>query len=367
MRNAIISGLFCFLILAGAAAHLLLPDRYYSQQEKRSLKQLPAVSWASLASGKFEAEIEDYLADQFPLRDSWVAAKTLAERLSGKRESGGVYFGEDGYLIEIHRDYNFRQLTQNLDAVKRLQATLEEKDIPLQLMLVPTAGEILRGKLPAFAPYADQQAVITLAKEHGLHVVDVTDALEKHRDEYIFYRTDHHWTSLGAYYAWAEWRESGGNTPAPRSDWIREELTDSFRGTCYTKANDPFSAYDTIDAYYRSEHHTVAYNRGSYVADSIYERKYLNSAEQYGVFLNSNQADTVVDGEGTGRLLILKDSYANCFAQFCVDDYQQTHLIDLRFFRGSVSNYISENEITEVLVLYNIPNFTEDTAITRCN
>ena len=184
--------------------------------------------------------------------------------------------------------------------------------------------------------------------------------------EYVFYKTDHHWTSLGAYYAYAAWMRDKGETSKPLSDWTKETLCDDFHGTTYSKVNYPFAPYDEIDAYYTTERHGVDYNGGNYVTDSIYERKFLNGSDQYAVFLNSNQATTAVYGGGEGKLLILKDSYANCFAQFCVDDYEETHLIDMRFFRGSVREYIEQNGITEVLVLYNIPNYTSDTGITRC-
>ena len=366
MKKYILPSLFCLLLLAGTVAHLLLPDKFFSQQEKRTLAQRPEISWAAFSAGKLGTEIETYLADQFPLRDGWVAVKTLADRLSGKQESGGVYFAEDDYLIEVHSEFDQAQLTQNLEALKTLQDLLDQEGVSMRVMLVPTAGWILSEKLPAFAPNADQQAVIDRANALGLRVTDVTPALREHRDESIFYKTDHHWTSLGAYYAWAAWMEARGEAPAPRSDWTREELTDRFRGTTYAKVNAPFAPYDVIDAYYKKGNRQVSYNSGATVADSIYERKYLEGADQYAVFFNSNQADTVAEGDGTGRLLILKDSYANCFAQFCVDDFAQTHLIDLRFFRGSVQKYVQEHEITEVLVLYNVPNFAADTAVSRC-
>ena len=84
------------------------------------------------------------------------------------------------------------------------------------------------------------------------------------------------------------------------------------------------------------------------------------------MFFNSNQSTTKIIGNGDGKLLILKGSYANTFGQFVVDDYAETHLIDMRFFKGKVSGYITENGITEVLVLYNIPNFCEDAAAATC-
>lgn len=236
----------------------------------------------------------------------------------------------------------------------------------MKVMLVPTASEVLSDKLPAFAPNAEQHSVIEYAKKQGLDVVDVTEALSEHEDEYIYYKTDHHWTSLGAYYAYAEWVRSKGGTPEPLSDWTKRVLCEDFRGTTYSKVNYPFAPYDTIDAYYRQENHAVDYNNGDYVTDSIYEEKFLDGSDKYAVFFNSNQSTTKITGNGDGKLLILKDSYANTFGQFVVDDYAETHLIDMRFFKGKVSEYIAQNGITEVLVLYNIPNFCEDTGAAKC-
>ncbi len=366
MKNKVISILFCLILICGVAFHLFTGDKYYSDNEKRTLKQFPKISWEQIRSGKFGDEIEGYLADQFPARDGWVTIKTLSERLSGKKESGGVYFANDGYLIEIHKGFSNKQTVANIGAVKQLQDSLAAKGITLRVMLVPTASDILSDKLPVYAPNADQQAVIEYAKKQGLNVVDVTAALSEHKDEYIFYKTDHHWTSLGSYYAYAEWMRDRSMIPDPISAWKKEQLCGNFRGTTYAKVNYPFAAYDVIDAYYKSEKHKVDYNSGNYITDSIYERKYLEGTDQYAIFLNSNQSTTVVSGSGSGKCLILKDSYANCFAQFCVDDFEETHLIDMRFFRSSVQKYIEDNGIDEVLVLYNIPNFTSDTGITGC-
>ena len=366
MRNKTTTILFCLMLLAGVAAHLILPDRIYSESEKRTLQQTPAATRKTVFSGEFGRAMESYLADQFPGRDSWVAAKTICERLSGKRESGGVYYADDGYLIDIYRSWNGKQITTNVTALRALQDAMDKTGIPMYTMLVPTAADILSDKLPPYAQVANEQSVLTYAERRGIRQCDVTAILTEHKDEYIYYRTDHHWTSLGAYYAYAAWMRDRGRTAAPLSDWVKECLSDIFRGTTYNKVTDPLAVYDTIDAYYRAAH-TVNYNHGYYVTDSIYERSFLAGHDQYGVFLNSNQETTVITGPGAGKLLILKDSYANCFAQFTVDDYAETHLIDMRFFRGSVQKYISENDITEVLVLYNIPNFTSDTAVARCS
>lgn len=362
MRNKIVTCVFCLLLAAGVLSGLLLPDKYYSASEKRKLTQKDSISISDFPSGKMGTEIEKYLCDQFPMRDGWIAVKTVAERLGGKTELSGVYFGKDGYLIDKFTDYDEAQWKLNLEALERLARSVS---VPVDVMLVPTAAQILRDKLPACAPNLDQKALLDDAQRLGLSTVDVFDILSRHRDEYIYYKTDHHFTSLGAYYCYAAWMESQGKTAEPLSAWKQETLCNHFRGTTYNKVNAPFAAWDTISAYYKEQNHTVNYNDGNYVADSIYERKYLSGKDQYAVFLNSNQSTTVVSGKGEGKLLILKDSYANCFAQFVIDDYAETHLIDLRFFGDSISDYIAENGITQILVLYNIPNFASDTVLAK--
>lgn len=360
MRNKWISAVFCLLLAAAVLSGLLLPDKYYSETEKRTLTQKSAISLADLPSGKMGDEVEKYLADQFPLRDTWVTVKTLAERLSGKTEISDVYFGSDGYLIDAFDSYDHSQFNANLKAVKRLSESI---CVPLDLMLIPTAAHILSDKLPAYAPNLDQKTLPDQAAGSGLSTVDVFDILSRHKDEYIYYKTDHHFTSLGAYYCYAAWMQSQGKPAEPISAWQSEVLCNDFRGTTFNKVNYPFAPYDAITAYYKTLQHTANYNGGDYVTDSIYERKYLNGNDKYAVFLNSNQASAVVSGSGQGKLLIIKDSYANCFAQFVIDDYAETHLIDLRFFSGCVSDYIAKNGITQVLVLYNIPNFAQDTKL----
>lgn len=366
MRNKAISILFCLLLAAGIGASVIMPDRYYSESEKRTLKQLPQLTLDDIGEGKHGDEIEKYLSDQFPGRDGWVTLKTITDRISGKTESNGVYFADDNYLIEAHKSLPAKQAKANITALKMLSDTLAEQNIAVRVMLVPTASCILSEKLPPFAPNANQHSVIEYAKQQGLDIVDVTEALSEHKDEYIFYKTDHHWTSLGAYYAYAEWLRTKGETPDPLTAWNKRELCDNFRGTTYSKVNYPFAPFDTIDAYYKSEKHVVDYNNGNHITDSIYEEKYLSGSDQYAVFFNSNQSTTKISGSGDGRLLIIKDSYANCFAQFVLEDYEETHLIDMRFFTGKVTEYIQENGITEVLALYNIPNFCSDVSAARC-
>ena len=361
MRNKLITSLFCLMLAVFSLTGLLMPDRYYSEREKRTLAQKPELTAAGFFSGRFGDELEEYLADQVPLRDGWVTMKTYLELAVGKRESGGVYIGKDNYLMDAFTSFSQTQFQANLDALFRLQEALEGAGISMDTMLVPAAAQVLSDKLPACAPAADYQVLYQAMADAGLHGVDVQSILTAHAGESIYYRTDHHWTSLGAYYAYCAWREQHGRSVPPREAWTKEVLCDEFRGTTWNKVPLPTVPAEEITAWYQHDSRNVSYNGGQYETDSIYERKYLDGSDQYAVFLNSNQALTVIQGSGkSGKLLLIKDSYGNTFAQFPAEDYAEVHVIDLRFFRDDVVEYAKANGITDTLVLYGVQNFVKD-------
>ena len=358
MRNRIITSFFCLLLAASALAGLVMPDRYYSEREKRTLTQKPKFTTAGFISGKFGDNLESYLTDQVPLRDGWVTMKTYMELAVGKRESGGVYICKDKYLMDKFTAYSKKQLAANAAALAELQSKLGAEGISMNTLLVPVAAQVLTDKLPAYAPAADYAAILRVLTDAGVDTVDVFAALSAHSGESIYYRTDHHWTSLGAYYAYCAWRGMEPNA----DEWTRKILCDNFRGTTWNKVPLPTVPAEEITAWYKHTNRAVSYNDGQYETDSIYERKYLDGSDQYAVFLNSNQAQTVIQGSGeSGRLLLIKDSYGNTFVQFPVEDYAEVHVLDLRFFKGDVAEYAEENGIADALVLYGVQNFVKDT------
>ena len=276
----------------------------------------------------------------------------------GKRESGGVYLCKDQYLMDKFTAYSKKQLTANVEALAELQSKLAAEGIAMNTLLVPVAAQVLADKLPAYAPAADYAAIFQVLTDAGVDTVNVWSTLAAHSGENIYYRTDHHWTSLGAYYAYCAWRDI---EPAA-DEWTQEILCGNFRGTTWNKVPLPTVSAEEITAWYKHINRSVSYNNGQYETDSIYERKYLSGSDQYAVFLNSNQAQTVIEGSGkNGKLLLIKGSYGNTFSQFPVEDYAEVHVLDLRFFKGGVAEYARENSITDALVLYGVQNFVKDT------
>ena len=360
MRNKIITSFFCLLLAVSALIGLLMPDRYYSEREKRTLTQKPKFTVANFISGEFSDELEKYLTDQVPLRDGWVTMKTYMELAIGKRESVGVYICKDKYLMDKFTSYSKKQLVANAAALVDLQEKLAAEGISMNTILVPMAAQVLTDKLPAHAPVADYAAILQVLTDAGVDTTDVLSALVAHSSENIYYRTDHHWTSLGAYYAYCAWRGIEPNV----DEWTQEVLCDDFYGTTWNKVPLPTVPAEEITAWYKHINRSVSYNNGQYETDSIYERKYLSGSDQYAVFLNSNQAQTVIEGSGkSGKLLLIKDSYGNTFSQFPVEDYAEVHVLDLRFFKGDVTEYAKENGITDTLVLYGTQSFVKDTRL----
>ena len=360
MRNKIITSFFCLLLAVSALIGLLMPDRYYSEREKRTLTQKPKFTVANFISGEFSDELEKYLTDQVPLRDGWVTMKTYMELAIGKRESVGVYICKDKYLMDKFTSYSKKQLVANAAALVDLQEKLAAEGISMNTILVPMAAQVLTDKLPAYAPVADYAAILQVLTDAGVDTTDVLSALVAHSSENIYYRTDHHWTSLGAYYAYCAWRGIEPNV----DEWTQEILCDNFHGTTWNKVPLPSVPAEEITAWYKHINRSVSYNNGQYETDSIYERKYLSGSDQYAVFLNSNQAQTVIEGSGkSGKLLLIKDSYGNTFSQFPVEDYAEVHVLDLRLFPGEVTEYAKENGITDTLVLYGTQSFVKDTRL----
>lgn len=322
------------------------------------MTQKPQFTIADFISGEFSGELEKYLTDQVPLRDGWVTMKTYMELAIGKRESGGVYLCKDQYLMDKFTSYSKKQLAANAAALADLQEKLAAEGVSMNTILVHMAAQVLTDKLPAYAPAADYAAIFQVLTDAGVDTVNVWSTLAAHSGENIYYRTDHHWTSLGAYYAYCAWRGIQPNA----DEWTQEILCGNFRGTTWNKVPLPTVPAEEIAAWYKHINRSVSYNNGQYETDSIYERKYLSGSDQYAVFLNSNQAQTVIEGSGkSGKLLLIKDSYGNTFSQSPVEDYAEVHVLDLRFFKGDAVDYAKENGITDALVLYGVQNFVKDT------
>ena len=352
------------VILSFTAADLVQEDRLYSEAENRVLASRPKLTVESLFSGDFTKEYETYVTDQFVGRDKWILVKTYTDLALQKKEVGGVYLGAQGYLIEQHlpEDYSAQQVEEKLQLLEKF---VEKWDA--RVMLVPTADNILEEMMPAHAPRVDEKALLSQVENRiGAHsCIDVYSVLMEHADQEIYYHTDHHWTSLGAYYGYLAWAEAQGLQPAFSLEDM-ETVAEGFRGTLYAKAKlSPRT--DTIHYFPRTMEHIrkVTYDLKK-TSDTCYEWSHLDTRNKYAFFLDDNHALVEIDtgSQGGGTLFVVKDSYANCLVPLLAAHYEKIYVMDLRYFNGRLFTFMGsclpEEGKMDVLLLYNCIHFLEE-------
>ena len=355
----------------------LTPDRKVSELENTTLTQRPAVTAQLLTSkglNSFFSSYTQYAKDQIPGRDGWISLQSFVETaLFRKTQSGGVLLGDEGQMF--NRTYGLvaseqRTLPQNLAAVASLAQRHPGK---VYAMVVPAACLIYPERVPAGAPLLDEAACLEqihqAVEEAGGTFVSVRETLEAHKDEYIYYRTDHHWTTQGAYYAYSHLCELLGLTPFDRSAHTAVEV-ENFYGTFYSRAR-TWNARPDVLTYYELDNPLTIYTvtgpgmPAEGETTGLYDLDKLAVYDKYAAFLHGNNGLSRIEGEGEGRILVIKDSYANSLAPFLTANYAQIDIIDLRNYNYGLDALIEENEYSQILVLYSFDSFKSDPYLYR--
>lgn len=372
-QNRFLISLFLAVIFGGTVSTFWVSKKDFSDRENRALQQFPKLTVSSAVSGEFEKKYETYLSDQFPGRDGWIRVKAETELAMGKQEIKGIYYAEDDYLIESHRgSFNTDTASANIGYLRNFLDAQVEKFGPehMTVMVVPNAVEVLKDKLPSNAPKSGEREFLTkleaaVPKEMWF---DAFSVLKEHQDEYIYYRTDHHWTTLGAFYTYEAWAEEKGLSPSPFSAYTLEALTDSFRGTIESKVGTNVVP-DTIQRFMKAQEasYTLDYGSGQEVRTDLYVMDYLDTKDKYSVFFGGNQpiVRASIENESNRRLLVIKDSYAHCFLPFAFESFSTVDFIDLRYFNESLNEYLEKNSYTDLLFLYNASGFAEDVSLIK--
>ena len=358
-----LTGLFCAFIGGMFLVSTLLPDREMSETENRYLQQAPTLSLESITEGTFMSQAEDYTADQIVGRDLWVALKAWCERLSGKQENNGVYFGKADTLLNRVNDPDPDDLQTRLDYVDALVGNVS---VPVYFGLIPSSSAVWADRLPDGAPTADELSYIQqMYFATGAATVDLAGPLTAHKDEDVYYRTDHHWTSLGAFYGANAIFEALGLEPLDLSDYDKTTVTDQFYGTIYSTSGVRWVRPDSIDTYIPADGvHVTSWFGAQPSEGSLYVDHYLSVKDKYSYFLGGQQqplcvieSDKAPDGP---KVLIIRDSYSDSLAPFLTERFSEVHLFDPRNNLTSVKDYVAQNGIDSVIVLYSFQNFATD-------
>lgn len=372
MKNKITIAIFLLFLIFFSAGSFLFKNKDFSENENRYLQKLPDFTAESVISGVFEKDMENYVSDRLLGREFLIGTKSTLLAALGIDEANGVYFCKDEYYIEKKTDGDVdREIyRKNIAALKKYFDTCVESGIApekLCFMPVPTASAVLREKLPKNAPYFDEFEVLSMVlQELGNYtVINPTEVIGSL--EYPYYKTDHHWTTESAYAAYSSWCASTGRRTHPESDYNIITASNSFRGTLYSKVLRPDAPLDTIKFYIPKEGcSTRVWCDGveKPFTNGFYDMECLNKKDKYAVFLGGNYGELRILPEeqpGTGEnILILKDSYANCFVPFLYGHFDNIYMLDLRYYNGNITEYAESHGITEILALYNISSYIDD-------
>lgn len=266
---------FCLLMIVLCGINLLKKDKPFSETENRMLEGKPELSVGNVISGKYMEQYTSYQSDQFVGRDFWISMKTGVDYMLGKREENGVYNGKDHYLMEQIKAPVSGAYEENIKAMKQFKE--KYPNIPMKMMLVPNAANILNEKLPALAVVKDQTKLFQKVEKDlkdSYEWLDLTKTMKKHKNEEIYYHTDHHWTTLGAYYAYQEFMKAKDEKELV--EFQKYPVTNQFNGTLSSTSGYERNYKERINVYLPKEdsvEYVVEYREEQKKTTTVYNKE----------------------------------------------------------------------------------------------
>ena len=352
------------LISAGWLA--AAPKQPFSENENRVLESAPTLTLDGIVSGRFMKSAENYVSDHFPLRNTFVSLNTAEQLLLGKRDlaadysktpaEGGVYFGKNSHIYEVLLPDRTGIFSENASA---LADFAEKSGVSLTILPVPSGSQEQTENLPYSAPNHDQrQELDELKKAVGQKatVIDLFEKLSLKTGNDYYFKTDHHWTSYGAYVGYQSLSTAMKFPAVAQSEFHYEAVSQPFYGTLYSKAVNTWQKPDTLILPYSKEKSSVVQITGGNTHHGIYWEDFLSKKDKYSVYLGGNPSVTVVknpEAKG-GKLLLLKDSFANSMIPYLAQNFSEIHMVDLRYYNLDIYTYIKQNGIHEAAAVYSI-------------
>lgn len=371
MKGKLRSIFFAGTLLSMSLVNTLTPTKVFSNKENRYLQTFPDFNWDTILSSKFGKDFEKYTTDQFIGRNNWISLKTISDLAMLKKDNGRIYFGKDGYLFNVDEEIDKEQFEKNISYINKFlrNISLYNKDISITALLIPSKEEVLKDKLPLYGPVIDETSIIKdieSSLKENIKILDLIDVLNNESDKYIYYKTDHHWTTLGAFYAYEYYIKSLGVEPVGKDNFDIIEVSNEFLGSNYRKANFYTGKPDKMSVYKPKEdiNIDIIFNE-EIKSNDLYEGKFLSKTDKYSYFLGGDKAlininTSVKNGKS---ILVIKDSFANSFIPFLINHYENIYVVDPRYFNMSIEEFIKERDIDEVLFLFNIQNFVQEKSL----
>ena len=366
LTDILTCALFCGFLGAMLLLFLVLPKSDFSEREKRNLAEAPTAEMDAVLSGDYGNQVENYIADHIPGREFFVGVANYYDLLSGRQGTKDVLLAEGDRLVEKPNAPNETAAQKNMRYINQFSQIIGQ---PVDLMILPSAGFAVRDEiLGAHLPYRDDEIIrdIYSMAEQGVQTVDMVAVVENAADPgALYYRTDHHWTALGAYSAYSAYMELVGRE-YPGAEEFTVERHGGFYGSTHSKSglwlipSEDVELWDSGKAFTVTTHQNSADIEGT-AHEGVFYRENLEALDKYTVYLGGNQPLVRIHNpEGEGKILVIRDSYANCLGTFLANSYAQVVLVDLRYYRAPISQLLAQEGFDNVLVCYSLYNFLTD-------
>lgn len=342
-------------------------DKNFSNFENRSLAQRPIFYFDDFLKGRFSKDYERYINDQFVFRDTWIDLKSRSEYLLGKIENNNIIYGKDNFLFEKYEKVDEENLAKNIDSVLGFIKKIPNNNV--NFMIIPSSYTIYKDYLPYGINLVDQEFYINniynyLNNYNNIKTISLIDMFKENKDKYIYYKTDHHWTSFGSYLAYSEFVKNNNLSLVDINNLNKHEVN-NFYGTYFSKSKN-FNAESDLITYYDVPNLSVSID--GVPVDNINDNSKWSSSDKYSAFLRGNNGLTIIqnnDISNNNKILVLKDSFGNSFIQYLVNNYKEVYVVDLRSFIGSFNEFFKSNNFDDVLIMYNFINLADDVNISK--
>lgn len=352
-------GLFCGFLAVMMLLYLILPKMEFSELEKRYLAEPPALQWNTVASGDWGSEAESYMADHIPGRDFFVGLNAYYDLLSGRQKTKDIWQAKDGRLVEAPVKLDSNTISRNMTVLNAFSETVGQT---VDLMIVPSAGWTLG--LPEYEDEKILQEIHDFASDQ-LRTQDVSAVFARKPE--LYYKTDHHWNSAGAYAAYEAYMGSIGRESRNSGDFVKT-IRGKFHGSTYSRSGLWLTPAEDLELWTGSNGLTVTNGESSATHQGVFYEERLKEADKYTVFLDGNHSIVRIENpEKEGKLLVIRDSYSNCLGCFLAESYGEVVLVDLRYYRQPVSQLAAKENFDQILVCYSIGNFLTDTNLIWLN
>ena len=342
-----------------------------SESEYRKLKEFPEVSFNSLVYGDFGSELGEYFADRFAFRDVWLSMKAEFSAQAGDSISDGVMIGKTMMLDTEFSEEDYAN--QNSEFINRFPDVYGGT---VYVAVLPDSSGIYSDLLPPYKTNVSQKDRIDefySCLESNIRKINAYNILKAQSENYIYYRTDSRPTAYGAYYLYRAVIKKLGLPPIEYDKYSVQHITDRFRGNLYRKSHYSGTKPDILDIYLCENGADIIECKGYDNSGNSYDKKIFDSSfiesDMYSLYLGSPEPLVKIKTSlNNGRkLLVIKDSFADCFIQFLIQHYSEIAVVSPEYMQKGLGSFIDPNEYEQTLFLFSIETLSKNIGMDMIN